>query len=163
MPGSNPASCTAFHGTKRLASGALPDVALAAKQLLDRDPHAQVLLFDDLTSELIEVDFRGAPADVAKRVETPAVEEPRRPGRPKLGVVAREVTLLPRHWEWLATQPGGGSVALRKLVEEARLRNGGRDRRGEGQELAHKFMCGKGGQEGGRGGRGRGVCRGRRN
>ena len=42
-----------------------------------------------------------------------------RPGRPKLGVIPREVTLLPRHWDWLSTQPGGASVALRKLVEEA--------------------------------------------
>ena len=50
---------------------------------------------------------------------------PRGPGRPKLGVVAREITLLPRHWDWLAQQTGGASVAIRKLVEEAR-----RDRRG---------------------------------
>jgi hypothetical protein len=57
-----------------------------------------------------------------------------------LGVVAREVTLLPRHWEWLNGQPGGASVALRKLVEEARRVNEGRDRERRAQEAAYKFM-----------------------
>jgi len=70
-----------------------------------------------------------------------AVEKSRGRGRPKLGVVAREVTLLPRHWEWLATQPGGASVALRKLVEEARRTHAGSDKRRNAQEAAYHFMA----------------------
>jgi hypothetical protein len=66
--------------------------------------------------------------------------EPRGRGRPKLGVVAREVTLLPRHWEWLNAQSGGASVALRKLVDEARRANGGRDRRRAARDAAYHFM-----------------------
>ena len=66
--------------------------------------------------------------------------EPRGRGRPKLGVVAREITLLPRHWEWLGTQPGGASVALRKLVEEARRANGDVDRARAAKEAAYRFM-----------------------
>ena len=66
--------------------------------------------------------------------------EPRGRGRPKLGVVAREVTLLPRHWEWLNAQPGGASVALRKLVEEARRANGDRDRQRAARDAAYHFM-----------------------
>ncbi|WP_193087797.1 DUF2239 family protein [Advenella sp. FME57] len=69
----------------------------------------------------------------------------RRRGRPKLGVISREVTLLPRHWEWLAAQPGGASVALRKLVEAARLRNTDRDARRAAQERAYHFMLALGG------------------
>ncbi len=69
----------------------------------------------------------------------------RRRGRPKLGVISREVTLLPRHWEWLAAQPGGASVALRKLVESARLSNTGRDSRRNAQERAYHFMLALGG------------------
>ncbi|HTM70342.1 MAG TPA: DUF2239 family protein, partial [Luteimonas sp.] len=65
---------------------------------------------------------------------------PRGRGRPKLGVVAREVTLLPRHWTWLNAQPGGASVALRKLVEAARRGNGDGDRRRAGQEAVYRFM-----------------------
>src|SRR5579863_6549713 len=65
---------------------------------------------------------------------------PRGRGRPKLGVVAREVTLLPRHWDWLASQPGGASVALRKLVEEARRANGDRDRHRAARDAAYHFM-----------------------
>ena len=65
---------------------------------------------------------------------------PRGPGRPKLGVVAREITLLPRHWEWLAQQPGGASVAIRKLVEEARRTGEDKDRIRAGQEAAYRFM-----------------------
>jgi hypothetical protein len=71
----------------------------------------------------------------------------RGPGRPKLGVVAREVTLLPRHWEWLGRQPGGASVALRKLVEDARRANGGKDRIREAREAAYRFMSAMAGNE----------------
>jgi hypothetical protein len=83
-----------------------------------------VLAFDDATGTQIDFDLRGTDADIAARLEKrfpdARADAPRTPGRPKLGVVAREVTLLPRHWEWLAAQPGGASVTLRKLVEEAR-------------------------------------------
>ncbi len=71
----------------------------------------------------------------------------RGPGRPKLGVVAREVTLLPRHWDWLNSQPGGASVALRKLVEEARKSHSGKDRRREAQNAAYKFLTAMAGNE----------------
>lgn len=67
-------------------------------------------------------------------------ESPQGPGRPNLGVAAREVTLLPRLWEWLSSQPGGASVALRKLVEQARRANAGRDRIRQAQEAAYRFM-----------------------
>ena len=136
-------SCTAFNGNKRISSGTLQDVALKAKLVLDHDRAAQVLIFDDVTSELIEVDFRGTPAQVSKRLEKIAVAtdpDTRRPGRPKLGVVAREVTLLPRHWDWLASQPGGASVALRKLVEHASKASRSRDHIRRAQESAYRFV-----------------------
>lgn len=141
--------CTAFAGTRRIATGPLEVVALKAKQAMDRGGKAAILIFHDATSEPIEVDFRGTPADVMKRI-APAPQEdeqPRGPGRPKLGVVAREVTLLPRHWDWLASQPGGASVALRKLVEEARKRNAGRDRIRQAQESAYRFLSAMAGNE----------------
>ena len=59
---------------------------------------------------------------------------------PELGVVAREVTLLPRHWDWLAGQPGGASVTLRKLVEQARKDNEGKDRLRRAREAAYRFL-----------------------
>ena len=92
----------AFHGFDQIAAGPLPDVHAAC---LARPGS---LIFDPQTGRLMDIDPRFPPA----------AEGPR-PGRPKLGVVPREVTLLPRHWDWLATQPGGASVALRKLVEDA--------------------------------------------
>jgi hypothetical protein len=127
---------------------ATSQVALKAKQAMDSDRWAQVLIFDDLTSHLIEIDLRGAPQDVLQRIAAapppaapPAAADPnRRPGRPRLGVVAREVTLLPRHWDWLASQPGGASVALRKLVEHASRANQGTDRRRRAQEVAYRFL-----------------------
>ena len=139
--------CTAFAGSKRIASGDLRQVALAAKAVWDREKWAQVLIFDDVTSNLIEVDFRGSPEDVGRRLAEEVPVEPRKPGRPKLGVVAREVTLLPRHWDWLASQPGGASVALRKLVEQARHTNQGRDRRRRAQEAAYRFLSAMAGNE----------------
>jgi hypothetical protein len=147
-------SCTAFAGTKRIASGELSDVALKAKAVLDQGKWTHVLIFDDVTSELIEVDFRGTAKDVVRRIGGKAApaqhsdpEEPKGPGRPKLGVIAREVTLLPRHWEWLASQPGGASVALRKLVEHARLANQGRDRQRRAQEATYRFLSAMAGNE----------------
>lgn len=133
--------CTAFVGTRRIAGGRLADVALAAKAAMDADGWAQVLIFDDLTSAVVEVDLRGSAEDVFSRlVAEPGEESTRRPGRPKLGVVAREVTLLPRHWEWLAQQPGGASVALRKLVEQASRANRDQDRRRRAVDAAYRFM-----------------------
>jgi uncharacterized protein len=155
-----PSSCTAFAGTRLIASGAPAQVARKAKEVIDRGEHAPVLIFDDVTSELIEVDFRGTVEDVLKRVPqadapgeaacdsiSASVDEPRRPGRPKLGVVAREVTLLPRHWAWLNSQPGGASVALRKLVDEARRVYEGRDRIRRTQESTFRFLSAMAGNE----------------
>lgn len=151
MDGYNMAQCTAFEGDRRVASGDLVEVVRKVKARIDQVKHASVLIFDDGTSELIEVDWRGTMEDVLKRLEKPVVESvaapsesdpsmPRGRGRPKLGVVAREVTLLPRHWDWLNSQPGGASVALRKLVEEARRVNRNRDLIRRAQEAANRFM-----------------------
>jgi hypothetical protein len=139
-------TCTAFAGTARIARGPVLDVALKAKPAVDRGE--TVLIFDDTTAQPIEIDFRGSAADLRGRLAQrdaaptrPVVSEaPRGPGRPRLGVVAREVTLLPRHWEWLSAQPGGASVALRKLVEEARRQGGDKDRVRRARETAYRFM-----------------------
>jgi uncharacterized protein len=140
--------CTAFAGMRRIACGDLTEVALKAKAIIDQGEDAPILIFDDATAKLIELDFRGSGEDVLRRLpdraplQTGGVEPEaaRGPGRPKLGVVAREVTLLPRHWQWLGSQPGGASVALRKLVEDARRANSGKDRVRGSQEAAYRFM-----------------------
>lgn len=154
-----PLGCVAFEGSTLLAAGPLPDVALAMKDRLDHTPEAVVLVFDQATGNVVEVDLRGSREDVLERLEKAepgsdryghrAMEPmpPRTPGRPRLGVVAREVTLLPRHWEWLASQPGGASVALRKLVEDARRASGERDRLRAAQEACYRFMVAIAGDE----------------
>jgi hypothetical protein len=142
-----PLSCTAFHDSHRVASGAYAHVALALRAYSRAHPDASVLVFDDATGNQIDFDLRGSDVDIAARLQkrVPAGQEDSRraPGRPKLGVVAREVTLLPRHWEWLAEQPGGASVTLRKLVEEAR-RSGptGKAKLRSLQERTYRFMSG---------------------
>ena len=133
---------TAFEGERRLASGPLAEVVLAVKRVEGRTS-APVAVFSDSTGRAIDLDLRGSDEDrVARLAETPATaaETPRGRGRPRLGVVAREVTLLPRHWEWLNAQPGGASVALRKLVDEARRANGDRDRQRAARDAAYYFM-----------------------
>jgi hypothetical protein len=145
----------AFDGDCRIASGDLRAVASAAKQTLDRHKEASVLIFDGVTSEPVDLDFRGGLEEVLARLPTPddaAAAEPelppnRGPGRPRLGVVAREVTLLPRHWEWLAQQAGGASVAIRKLVEEARRGGDDKDRIRRGQEATYRFMSAMAGNQ----------------
>lgn len=156
---------TAFEGDRRVASGALVDVAREVKAVVDRGVRGTVLVFDDASGRIVDLDLRGTADDVVKRLNaaaTPAppgrgrsaqgrgavapTEEPsgestrRGPGRPRLGVVGREVTLLPRHWEWLAEQPGGASVTLRKLVEQARRANAGKDTVRRARETAYRFM-----------------------
>jgi uncharacterized protein len=137
---------TAFSGVERIASGQLADVAARTKAYMDREPAANVLIFEDATAKQIEVDFRGDPDEVRGRIEesvAPASPEDgasRGPGRPKLGVIGREVTLLPRHWDWLNAQPGGASVALRKLVENARRENADQDRIRESRGSTLRFM-----------------------
>jgi hypothetical protein len=137
--------CTAFEGTRCIASGPLNEVALKTKAVIDRGERASVLIFDDLSGAVIDFDFRGVPEQVLARL--PETESPRRVGRPNLGVVAREVTLLPRHWDWLNRQPGGASVALRKLVEQARRANDGKDKIRQAQEAAYRFISAMAGNE----------------
>lgn len=129
-------ACTAFAGTTLFAKGALIDVALAIKAAGDADP---ILVFDDASGRVVDLDLRGSTADIIGRLGTPA-ESARGRGRPKLGVVAREVTLLPRHWDWLSQQPGGASQALRRLVDAARKADGGQAAAKADRERAYRFL-----------------------
>jgi uncharacterized protein len=142
---------TAFIGPQRLATGPLAEVAIAVMQASRRPAAPPIIIFADATGQPIDLDLRGTERDIIARLPQPAAPaevetdeaasvEPRGRGRPKLGVVAREVTLLPRHWEWLGTQPGGASVALRKLVDEARRANGDADRARAARDAAYRFM-----------------------
>jgi len=148
-------SYTSFNGHKRIATGSLSVNALAVKHALASDVASPLLTFCDQTGQVVEIDTRGSDAEMlarlppeglqlqqseSARINSGESDEPRGRGRPKLGVVAREVTLLPRHWDWLAAQPGGASVTLRKLVEEARRANLSRDRQRQAIECAYHFM-----------------------
>jgi len=129
-------TCTAFRGLRKIALGTLPQVAVFVKDL----PQGDYLVFDDATGRQVDLDTRGTSAEISVRYSEETSPEQRGRGRPRLGVVAREVTLLPRHWDWLNSQPGGASVALRKLVEQARRTSGDRDRIRAAQESAYRFM-----------------------
>ena len=168
--------CSVFQSGRCLASGRLSEVALPMKAALDASARSlqapPVLLLDDTTAEVIDLDWRGTPKEVLARLKAmlattpdpatagvsdepdnaapaPGAAPARGPGRPRLGVVAREVTLLPRHWDWLATQPGGASVALRKLVEVARRDSETRDRVRHASAVAYRFMSTIAGHEAG--------------
>ena len=148
-------SYTSFNGHKRIASGSLTVNALAVKHALASGVPGPLLIFCDQTGQVVDIDIRGSDAEMSALLlpegrqhqdhESALIDsgesgEPRGRGRPKLGVVAREVTLLPRHWNWLAAQPGGASVTLRKLVDEARRANVDRDRQRRANECAYHFM-----------------------
>ncbi|MFN3514412.1 MAG: DUF2239 family protein [Phenylobacterium sp.] len=132
-----PARFVVFAGPLRISAGGLAEAAAAARRAQDEDPAAAILVFDRDTARVVDLDLRGTEQEVAARY-TPAEAPAARRGRPKLGVVAREVTLLPRHWDWLARQPGGASVTLRKLVEAARKADAGAAR--VRTEAAYRFM-----------------------
>ena len=159
--GRNIGTCTAFLGERCVATGGLAEVALKTKALADAAPEAPVIFFADRTGEVVDINLHGTPSTVRQRLadqfqadeslgEVPDesstealpsdASSVRGRGRPRLGVVAREVTLLPRHWDWLATQPGSASVTLRRLIDEARRTHAVRDRRRQGQKAAYLFM-----------------------
>lgn len=154
MPDEPTRTYTAFVGPRRLASGRLIDVALAVKAQEGPEVDA-ILTFDDRSGAVVDLDLRGTEAEIAARlaeartagdIATGAGNGPdpahptRGRGRPRLGVIAREVTLLPRQWEWLASQPGGASQALRRLVDEARRADNGEARIRTAREAAYRFL-----------------------
>lgn len=144
----NPRTFTAFAGHSLLRSGPVAEVVRALRDRLDRDAAATLLVFEDRTGVQVDFDLRGTGDEcVARLAHHPLLAAvpaggPRRagPGRPRLGVVAREVTLLPRHWDWLETQPGGASAALRRLVDEARKSAPGTDAARAACEAAGRFL-----------------------
>lgn len=149
-----------FDGARRVATAPLPEAGLAARLALAETPPHPVLVIDDRTGRNVDLDLEGDEGEVARRLarlatslhanDAPAsalaslppdaAAEPRGRGRPKLGVIPKEVTLLPRHWDWLATQPGGASVTLRRLVEDAKRHSAAKDRARMAQERAYYFM-----------------------
>ena len=141
MEQTKPLNYTVFLDGRRLTTGPLHEVAVAVLRSQQAHPDGHPLVFSDASGQSADLDLRGDEQAVAARytvaVPTPA---PKGRGRPKLGVVAREVTLLPEHWDWLATQPGGASVALRKLVHEARRKGGERDRVRQARDRAYHAM-----------------------
>ncbi len=106
----------AFSGPRCVAEGALRDVLPLLKRRFDADRGELVLVFEVETGKQVDFALEGTLEAILER-EVPSA--PRGPGRPKLGVISREVSLLPKHWDWLEHQPGGISGALRRLVDQA--------------------------------------------
>ncbi len=120
-----------FVDHRLIVSGDLPTMLRATKAHIDSHPNCTALIFDNSTGKQIDFDFRGPVEEIVARESGGSAN--RGPGRPRLGVVAREVTLLPRHWEWLADQPGGASATIRRLVDDARK---GTDTRARARQAA---------------------------
>ncbi|MDP9895536.1 hypothetical protein J2W32_004816 [Variovorax boronicumulans] len=127
-----------FAGFKRIAEGSTAEVLAQLRERKDDTPY---LIFDAQTGESLDFDVHNQAGVVPHATTAEAHDDtPRGVGRPKLGVVAREVTLLPRHWDWLNRQPGGASVALRRLVQEASRVNADRDAVRASREATYRFM-----------------------
>jgi hypothetical protein len=135
---------TAFDGEQLIAKGELRKVVLQVKKRMMKAQNASPLIFNDWTGRVMDFDLRGSEKEVLGRMQIyfSRDEGPKNagPGRPRLGVVPREVSLLPRHWEWLASQPGGASATLRKLVEGAKKTSLGENQVKQAQERTYKFM-----------------------
>lgn len=136
----NTQSFTAFAGDRLIVSGELKVTLLATKRRMDKGAHAPILIFDDSTGKQVDFDFRGTPEEVLARLSSHPLFAPAGPGRPKLGVTCREISLLPRHWEWLEKQPQGISAALRRLVDEAKQNEPDKERAKISRDIAGKFM-----------------------
>ena len=126
---------TSFAGHSLVATGPREEVLRAIKSHLDKGG-AQVLIFEDASGRQVDFDFRGPVDEVLGRVPP----HPKGPGRPKLGVVSREISLLPRHWDWLESQPNGASAAIRRLVDNARHNETGIERGRHVRNAIGKFL-----------------------
>jgi hypothetical protein len=144
-----PPSHVAFAGDSLLVHGSLPDIAVAVRHALDGGETRPVVVMDARTAQVVDLDLRGTDAEIVARLASTqdapdhGVADALRtsgPGRPRLGVVSREVSLLPRHWDWLKTQRGGASATLRRLVDEARRRSGDSDRVVAAQEAVDRYL-----------------------
>lgn len=141
--------CVLFSGHRLLARGEAAEIAVLAQEH-QRSGQPPVSVYLDQTGLRIDLDLSGTKADVVARLsEHPILasgalstntSSPRGPGRPKLGVVSREVSLLPRHWQWLGEQPGGASAALRRLVDAERRNNPTAHEARQALEAAHRFL-----------------------
>lgn len=138
-------SYTAFDGHKLLTQGPLEDVVLKIKRHVKSNPNSNLLVFSDSSGKQMDFDLHGTEKEVLQKLKiylVPELSSPALvgPGRPKLGVVAREISLLPRHWEWLSTQSGGASATIRRLVDDAKKSSTGKDLVKQAQERTYKFM-----------------------
>lgn len=130
---------TAFHGHRRVASGERRSLLTQLKMQLDElDPALPLLIFEDRSGRQVDFNLRGTLEEVLER-EAPLPQRAG-PGRPRLGIVSREVSLLPRHWAWLEEQPGGASATLRRLIDEARKQHPEQERVRQAQAAADRFM-----------------------
>jgi len=128
----------AFVGDTQVAGGSPPEVARMMRLLTKTGADKPMLVFDATSGRQVDLDVRETDAQLLERFAGSSVVPAR--GRPKLGVIPREVTLLPRHWDWLAEQPGGASATLRRLVEEARRTHRERDAARLAGEAVDRFM-----------------------
>lgn len=140
---------TAFDGGRRIASGTLAEVAAQMRAAGLARGARTALIFDDATGRVVDFDLGGTDEEVEARARQRGAAprggaasgtRPRGPGRPRLGVVSREVTLLPRHWAWLAAQRGGASATLRRLVDQARRDGEAEDRVRAAQDATYRFL-----------------------
>ncbi|MBK6696612.1 MAG: DUF2239 family protein [Myxococcales bacterium] len=133
-----PRSYASFASKVRIASGDLVSVLTKTKARIDEGEEGPILIFENETGRQVDFDFSGTVGEVIERVAPARAQVG--PGRPKLGVVSREVSLLPAHWEWLEAQPQGISGALRRLVQEARRDASGAEQERRAREAAGRFM-----------------------
>ena len=148
MAASRARNFTAFARDRLIGRGDLPAIVQAAHAYRDMT----LSVFEDVTGRPVDLDLRGSAEEAVARLAPdpkPAPEPAPKPsrGRPRLGVVAREVTLLPRHWDWLATQPGGASAAVRRLVDAARQSSVEKDRVRTAKDSAYRFISAMAGNE----------------
>lgn len=132
---------TVFHGPQRLITAPLREVLTYLKnQSQSLEGELPVLIFEAHSGKQVDFNLRGTLAEMLEREAPLPASAKAGPGRPKLGIVSREISLLPRHWAWLEQQRGGASATLRRLVDEARKQNPGQERIEQAQTATDRFL-----------------------
>lgn len=142
-----PEQLLVFLGATRITQGARGDVIRTLLSQTQGEDVPPYLVFRVKDGQRVDINLASA-AEAANpqrtRAPVPAAGAPvgsqKARGRPRLGVVGREVTLFPRHWEWLDRQRGGASAALRRIIDADRKLHADEDQVRQAQDATHRFM-----------------------
>ncbi len=129
---------SSFIGDRHLFTGDLKGMLSQTHAYISRHGEEGLLIFDNFSGRQIDYNFRVSLEELLGKELPPTPKKG--PGRPRLGVVCGEISLLPRHWDWLQRQRQSASATIRRLIEAAMKEASPEEKTREAIDAAGKFL-----------------------